>query len=132
MIEPQGAYQGQGRHDRPQPPPAPTDHYGNTYYAPQPWQPSQPGGAMPWPHPTERQSQDAARDAQVAMVLGIVGLFFLSIVLGPLAVHFATRARRKGDRALPGLVLGWIALAVGILTLLPMLAAVIVVVSGAF
>ncbi|GAB3193048.1 hypothetical protein [Nesterenkonia suensis] len=76
--------------------------------------------AHPMNLPMDPQSQAAERDATVAMVLGIVGLFFLSIVLGPIAIGFAIRARRHGNRALAGLVLGWIALAIGVLTFVPL------------
>lgn len=77
------------------------------------------------------QAQIAERDATVSMVLGIVGLFFLHIVLGPLAIGFAVRARRHGHRALPGLVLGWISLTIGVLTLIPLLLGFILVATGA-
>ncbi|MGI9492453.1 MAG: DUF4190 domain-containing protein [Geminicoccaceae bacterium] len=64
-----------------------------------------------------------------SIVLGVIGLFFLGVIFGPLAISAGNKAREairqdvtlKGDaQALSGIVLGWIALGgfiIGILAL---------------
>lgn len=64
------------------------------------------GGAVP---------ADAGKARTTSLVLGIIGLFFLGIVLGPLAIMQANKAERLGERATAGKVLGWIATIFGIL-----------------
>ncbi|WP_344684838.1 MULTISPECIES: hypothetical protein [Actinomycetes] len=92
--------------------------------------PAPPPAGPPMPPPPNPQTQNAERDASVSLALGIVGLFFLHIVLGPVAIGFAVRARRNGHRALPGLVLGWISLAIGVLTLIPVVLGLVILATG--
>lgn len=56
------------------------------------------------------REQRAQQHATIAIVLGLVGLFTLPIILGPLAIWQASKARSLGGQATAGLVLGWIAL----------------------
>jgi len=59
-------------------------------------------------YPVPPQHQEAQSAATTSLVLGIVGLFTLGIVLGPLAIYFAIKAERNGVPATGGKVLGWI------------------------
>ena len=52
------------------------------------------------------------------LVFGILGLFLLGIVFGPLAISQAAKAERLNKPAVAGKVLGWISLIFGILQLL--------------
>lgn len=54
------------------------------------------------------QQQEGQSASTASLVLGIVGLFTLGIVLGPLAIYFAIKAERNGVPATGGKVLGWI------------------------
>lgn len=56
------------------------------------------------------REQRAQQHATTAVVLGIIGLFTLPVILGPLAIWQASKARSLGHQATAGLVLGWIAL----------------------
>lgn len=48
------------------------------------------------------------QDAKTSLILGVIGLFFLNIILGPMALHYAKKAERAGVSATAGKVLGWI------------------------
>lgn len=45
---------------------------------------------------------------ETSLIFGIVGLFFLGIVFGPLAISKASKAESLGVPATAGKVLGWI------------------------
>ena len=64
------------------------------------------------------QSAEADRAAHLSLVFGILGLFLLGIVFGPLAISQAAKAERLNKPAVAGKVLGWISLIFGILQLL--------------
>lgn len=60
-------------------------------------------------HPLRQQELMQAQSwATPALVLGIVGLFTVPFILGPLALWQASKARRVGHDASAGWVLGWI------------------------
>ncbi len=61
---------------------------------------------------------EAGKARTTSLVLGIVGIFFLGIVLGPLAIMQANTAERLGERSSAGRVLGWIATIFGVAALL--------------
>lgn len=79
-----------------------------------------PGYGQP-PHPMVMQGMNHKSNATV---LGVIGLFILGIVLGPLAISQANKAQSMGVPATTGKVLGWIDLIFGILGLLWFLAAI--------
>ena len=58
------------------------------------------------------------RDAQTALICGIVGLFFFGIVLGPIAIVKASAAERNNVPATAGKVLGWISTIFGVLSII--------------
>ncbi|MEG9248218.1 hypothetical protein V6S67_08985 [Arthrobacter sp. Soc17.1.1.1] len=60
---------------------------------------------------------EAGKARTASLVLGIVGIFFLGIVLGPLAIMQANKAERLGERSSAGRVLGWIATILGVAAL---------------
>jgi uncharacterized Tic20 family protein len=67
------------------------------------------------------QPHDAAegqKHAQMSLVFGIIGLFVLGIVLGPLAIVQAGKAEKLGQQATAGKVLGWISTILGALGLI--------------
>ncbi|MBJ2120151.1 DUF4190 domain-containing protein [Arthrobacter sp. MSA 4-2] len=55
------------------------------------------------------QPNEGEKAARTSLILGIIGLFVLGIVLGPLAIMQAKKAERLGSKATAGMVLGWIA-----------------------
>ena len=100
--------------------------YGQPGQAQGVWQPPQFG--MHVPHP----EVDAARNkARTAMILGIVGLFCLSLVLGPIALTMGIKARGTLQRygvqdgqgmALAGIIMGSVDIVLSLLYFLAMLA----------
>lgn len=87
-------------------PTAPPESYqrGNRRYEPEQnynsWQDYGPYG--------QRAANRAQTSATAALILGGVGVFTLPIILGPLAIWQANRARAGGEPATAGLILGWI------------------------
>ena len=74
-----------------------------------------------------RTAERTSGNAIVSLVLGITGLFVLPLVLSVLAIVFARRAQAEigatpglGGRGIAraGEILGWIGVAIGILTVL--------------
>lgn len=64
---------------------------------------NQPGYGYPMVHP------EGAQLAQTSMILGIISLFVVGIVLGPIAIVKANRAEREfNTSATVGKVTGWI------------------------
>lgn len=55
-----------------------------------------------------REMFEGQQFAQKALIFGIVGLFFLGIVFGPLAISNAKKAEALHQPAVAGKVLGWI------------------------
>ncbi|MHA7207775.1 hypothetical protein [Arthrobacter sp. MDT1-65] len=74
------------------------------------------------PYPTQQTaggvSPEASKAKTTSLVLGIIGLFLLGIVLGPLAIMQANKAERLGERATAGKVLGYICTIFGIIGLI--------------
>lgn len=64
------------------------------------------------------QQVEADKAAQTSMILGIIGLFALGIILGPLAIMQAKKAERLGAAATVGKVTGWISTIFGVIGLL--------------
>ncbi|MEG9249619.1 hypothetical protein V6S67_16145 [Arthrobacter sp. Soc17.1.1.1] len=63
-------------------------------------------------------SPEAGKAKTTSLVLGIIGLFILGIILGPLAIMQANKAERLGARATAGKVLGIICTVFGIIGLI--------------
>jgi hypothetical protein len=70
-------------------------------------------------HHTERSAQwlEGSKAAQTSLIFGIVGLFVLGIVFGPLAILQAKKAERLNTPATAGKVLGWISTIWGVLSI---------------
>lgn len=103
----------------PQHPPAhhpSASNYPSPAYTPHGYAPAGYGYHSPTPGTDElnrvafEREQQAQQYATTAVILGIVGLFTLPVLLGPLAIWQASKARSLGNQATAGLVLGWIAL----------------------
>ena len=75
----------------------------------QPFRAGQPADTT---HGLEREA--GAKAKREALLFGVVGLFFLGIVCGPLALMRAKKAQSLGVKATAGTVLGWIDLVFGI------------------
>ena len=70
-------------------------------------------GQQPYSHnPMQAQGQQLA---QTSMILGILSLFVVGFVLGPLAISKAKKAEAMGADANVGKITGWIGLVLGIL-----------------
>lgn len=54
-----------------------------------------------------------SKHATNSLIFGILGLFVLGVVMGPLAIIQARKAEALGANATPGKVLGWIDLILG-------------------
>lgn len=65
-----------------------------------------------------RWYMDGARHARDALLFGIVGIFVLGILFGPLALSQAKKAEAYGADATAGKVLGWVAIGWFCLTVL--------------
>ncbi|WP_139006186.1 hypothetical protein [Arthrobacter crystallopoietes] len=55
-----------------------------------------------------REMFEGQKAAQSSLIFGLVGLFFLGVVFGPLAIINAKKAERLNIPATAGKVLGWI------------------------
>lgn len=77
----------------------------------------QPGGYQPNPgmNPNTAQGQSLA---QTSMILGILSLFVVGFVLGPIAIVKAKRAEELGGDAKVGKITGWIGAVLGVLGLI--------------
>ncbi|QOT19657.1 hypothetical protein [Paenarthrobacter sp. YJN-5] len=51
---------------------------------------------------------EGKKASDTALIFGIIGLFILGLVFGPLAIINANKAERMGHPATAGKVLGWI------------------------
>lgn len=56
--------------------------------------------------------------ANTSLVLGIVGIFFFSLIFGMIALHYANKAEKLGENATAGRVLGWVDIGIGIFSIL--------------
>ena len=88
------------------------DHTGSTAQPAQPYDP-----ALSYSAQGAVQGEDPAKAAQLSLVFGILSLFLIGIVFGPLAIWQAGKAERAGADATAGKVLGWIGTVVGVLGL---------------
>lgn len=80
--------------------------------------PGQPGGYQP---PYMQNSPDQVRGqqlAQTSMIFGIISLFAVGVILGPIAIVKAKRAEELGGDAKVGRITGWIGTILGVLWLI--------------
>ncbi|YCK81459.1 hypothetical protein M1D89_20690 [Arthrobacter sp. D3-18] len=98
---------------------------------PQPSYPQQPYGQQPYPQATYPQPYglqdgppfyfpdlEGANFKSKATTYAIIGIFFLGIVFGPLAIRNAGRAEANGVPATFGKVAGWIVLVLSCVNIL--------------
>jgi hypothetical protein len=76
-----------------------TPQSNESYYPPQ---------APPVQTMQSREMFEGQKHAQRSLIFGILGLFFLGVVFGPLAIVSANKAERLHIPATAGKVLGWI------------------------
>lgn len=88
----------------------------------------QPGQAQPYGQ--LRRSPAGESAAQLSLILGIVGLFFAGIVLGPMAIWQAGKAEKLGVQATAGKVLGWISTILWALGVLSGVAFFVIILAG--
>ena len=94
---------------------------------PQPGQPFQTQNS-----PDQMRGQQLA---QTSMILGILSLFILGVILGPIAIVKAKQAERLNTAATVGKVTGWIGTILGVLAVISfvlMIGLVVMVPSGSF
>jgi len=86
--------------------------YGQDHYQNSPYQ-SQPAyGYVPNVHP------EAKSKADYAMIFGVIGIFFFSLVFGILALVYAKKAEEMGADAKIGKILGWVDIGISVLSFL--------------
>lgn len=93
--------------------------------------PGQPGGGYQ-PNYYAQSSPDQARGqelAQTSMIFGIISLFVVGVILGPIAIVKAKRAEELGGDATIGKITGWIGTILGALQLIGAIIWVIAVLS---
>lgn len=100
---------GPGQYSQNQPGPGQysQNQYGQNQYG---QQPGYQGGMQGYPGGMQGGAAQGQKHKTTSIVLGVVGLFILGIVLGPLALWQAGKAERLGVKATAGKVLGWIAI----------------------
>jgi hypothetical protein len=65
---------------------------------------------------------EGKRAAQLSIAYGVLGMFLFWFVFGPLAISNANKAERLGEPAAGGRLLGWVAIILGILSILVIVA----------
>lgn len=81
-----------------------------------------PGYHQSFHHEQSRQYMEGSKHAQTSLVFGIIGLFFLGIVFGPLAIVQAKKAEANNVASSAGKILGWIDVVFGILSIVIVIA----------
>lgn len=61
---------------------------------------------------------EGKRSAQLSMAFGVLSLFMLWFVFGPLAISHANKAEKMGEPSVGGKILGWVAIGLGALSIL--------------
>ena len=72
-----------------------------------------------------------AQHAQTSMILGILSLFFIGIILGPIAISKAKKAEQLHTAATVGKVTGWIGAILGVVGIVVAIIAIIAMVGTA-
>ncbi|WP_035780395.1 hypothetical protein [Arthrobacter sp. H14] len=80
--------------------------------------PQHPGYHQSFQQEQSRQYMEGSKHAQTSLVFGIIGLFFLGIVFGPLAIVQAKKAEALNVPSSAGKILGWIDVVFGILSII--------------
>lgn len=91
--------------------------------------PNQPGGYQPNYGQNNPDQMRGQQLAQTSMILGIISLFAVGIILGPLAIVKAKRAEEAGGDAKVGRITGWIGTILGVLWLIGLIIYIIAFVS---
>ena len=64
------------------------------------------------------QQVEAEKAAQASLIWGIIGIFVLPFIFGPIAIIQANKAERLGAAATAGKIIGWIVTILGVIGLL--------------
>ncbi len=72
-----------------------------------------------------------AQHAQTSMILGILSLFFVGIILGPIAISKAKKAEQLHTAATVGKVTGWIGTIWGIVSIVIVIFMIIATINTA-
>lgn len=72
-----------------------------------------------------------AQHAQTSMILGILSLFFIGIILGPIAIFKAKKAEQLHTAATVGKVTGWIGTIIGLISIVVTIFMIIAAISTA-
>lgn len=60
---------------------------------------------------------EGKRAAQLSLAFGVLGMFMFWFVFGPMAISNANKAERMGESAAGGRLLGWVAIILGALSI---------------
>lgn len=80
--------------------------------------PNQPGDYQPAYHQPSPDQMRGEQLAQTSMIFGIISLFVVGIILGPIAIVKAKRAEELHADAKVGKVTGWIGTILGAIQLI--------------
>lgn len=91
--------------------------------------PQQPGGYQPNYIQSSPDQMRGQQLAQTSMIFGIISLFVVGIILGPIAIVKAKRAEELGGDAKVGQITGWIGTVLGALQVIGVIIYIVAVVA---
>jgi hypothetical protein len=98
----------------PNPPQQPYEQapYGNSPYANSPYDnsPYQNQGGF------GVETEEGKKNAKIGLITGIIGIFFFSLILGLVSLHYGKKANATGGNGKPAIILGTIDLVIAVIS----------------